>query len=170
VKRSAWLGIGVGTVIASLAMWFGLFAIQSSRVTGLVVIFVGIIFAMYAMAAFSGVVDAGTVAFLSSLYALVTASALIIVFTATNSPSYVVAAPVLALGIGGAVGLPPAGSRLRTLSRSAAALLVTIAVVAVYWVDPTVYAMVAPLLPLPAVGVADRIFEAGEKVVAEPND
>ena len=169
MKRSAWLGIGVGTVIAALAMWFGLFAIESSRVTGLAVIFVGIIFAMYAMAAFSGVADAGTVAFHSSLYALVTASALVILFTATSTPSYVVAAPVLALGIGGAVGLPPAGSRLRTLSRSAAALLVTIAVVAVYWVDPTVYAMVAPLLPLPAVGVADRIFEAGEKVVAEPN-
>ena len=32
------------------------------------------------------------------------------------------------------------------------------------------HAMVAPLLPLPAVGIADRIFDAGEKVVAEPND
>jgi hypothetical protein len=170
VKQSAWLGIGVGTMIASPALWFGLFAIQSSRVTGLAIIFGGIIFAIYAMAAFSGVADAGTVAFHSSLYAIVTASILVMIFSATGSPSYVVAAPVLALGVGGAVGTPPVGNRLRTLSRSAAVILVTIAVVAVYWVDHTVYAMVAPLLPLPAVGIADRIFVAGEKVMAEPND
>ena len=170
MRRSVWLGIAVGTLVAALTIWFGLFAIQSSRVPGLVIISAGIIFALYAMAAFDGVEDAGTVAFHSSLYALVTASALVILFTATDSPSYVVAAPVLALGIGGAVGLPPVGSRLRMLSRSAAALLATIAAVAVYWVDPTVYAMVAPLLPLPAVGVADRIFDLGEKVVAETND
>jgi hypothetical protein len=151
-------------------MWFGLFAIQSSRVTGLAIISVGMIFAMYAMAAFNGVEDAGTVAFHSSLYALVTASTLVIMFTVTDSPSYLVAAPVLALGIGGAVGLPPVGNRLRMLSRSVAVIVVTIVAVAVYWVDHTVYAMVAPLLPLPAVGIADRIFTAGEKVVAEPID
>lgn len=170
MNRSAWLGIGVGTLIAAPAMWFGLFAIQTSRATGLAVIFIGIIFALYAMAAFSGVDDAGTVAFHSSLYALVAASALVIIFVATDSPSYVVAAPVLALGIGGAVGVPPVGNRLRLLSRSLAVVAVTLAAVFVYWVDHTVYAMVAPLLPLPAVGIADRIFEAGEKVVAEPND
>jgi hypothetical protein len=56
------------------------------------------------------------------------------------------------------------------LSRSAAVIVVTIVAVWVYWVDHTVYAMVAPLLPLPAVGIADRIFTAGEKVVAEPID
>ena len=170
MKRSAWLGIGVGTLIAALALWFGLFAIQSSRVTGLTIISVGIIFAMYSMAAFSGVADTGTVAFHSALYAIVTASVLVMIFSATDSPSYVVAAPVLALGAGGTVGTPPVGNRLRTLVRSVAVILVTIAAVAVYWVDHTVYAMVAPLLPLPAVGIADRIFDAGEKVVAEPND
>lgn len=170
MKRSVWLGIIVGTLIATLAMWFGLFAIQSSRATGLTVISLGIIFAMYAMAAFSGVEEASTVAFHSSLYAMVTASLLVIVFTATDSPSYLVASPVLALGIGGVVGVPPVGNRLRMLTRFVAVVAVTIAVVTIYWVDHTVYAMVAPLLPLPAVGIADRIFEAGEKVVAEPND
>jgi hypothetical protein len=167
VKRSAWLGIVVGTLIAALALWFGLFAIQSSRVTGLVIIAFGIIFALYAMAAFNGVEDASTVAFHSSLYALVTASALVIMFTTTDSPSYLGAAPVLALGVGGVVGVPPVGSRLRMLSRSVAVALVTIAAVAVYWVDHTVYAMIAPLMALPAVGIADRVFDAGEKVVAE---
>jgi hypothetical protein len=43
----------------------------------------------------------------------------------------------------------------------------TVAVVFVYWVDHTVYALVAPLLALPAVGLADRAFAKGQAVVAE---
>lgn len=167
MKRSAWLGIVVGTIIASLAIWFGLFAIESNRTVGLIVISVGIVFAMYAMAALNGVDDTGTVAFHSSLYAIVAASALLIMFTATGSPSYVVAAPVVALGVGGVVGIPPVGDRLRMLSRAAAVIVVAIIAVAIYWVDPTVYALVAMLLPLPAVGLADRIFDRGVAIVAE---
>jgi hypothetical protein len=37
-------------------------------------------------------------------------------------------------------------------------------------VDHTVYALVAPLLPLPAIGVADRIFDRGEEIIAETSD
>jgi hypothetical protein len=170
VNPGKWVGISVGTLIAALGMWFGLFAIQSNRVTGLVVISVGIVMAMYALAAFSGVDDAGTVAFHSSLYAIVTASLMVIVFTATSSPSYIVAAPVLALGIGGVVGVPPVGSRYRMLTRGAAAVLVAIIAVTIYWVDHTVYALVAPLLPLPAIGVADRIFDRGEEIITETSD
>ena len=167
MKRSVWLGIAVGTITASLATWFGLFAIESSRTVGLIVISVGIVFAMYVMAAFNGVDDAATVAFHSSLYAIVAASTLLILFTVTGSPSYVVASPVIALGVGGVVGIPPVGNRFRMLSRAAAVILVAIIAVSIYWVDVTVYALVAPLLPLPAVGIADRIFDKGEQVLAE---
>jgi hypothetical protein len=167
VKRSAWLGIAAATLVAALAMWFGLFAMGSSRAVGLTVISVGIIFAMYVMAAFNGVEDAATVAFNSSLYSMVAASTLVIMFTISNSPSYAVAAPVVALGVGGVVGIPPVGNRYRMLSRAAAVILAAIIAVAVYWVDHTVYAIVAPLLPLPAVGIADRIFDRGIAIVAE---
>ena len=167
MKRSVWLGIAVGTITASLAIWFGLFAIESSRTVGLIVISVGIVFAMYVMAAFNGVDDAATVAFHSALYAIVAASTLLILFTVTGSPSYVVASPVIALGVGGVVGIPPVGNRFRMLSRAAAVILVAIIAVSIYWVDVTVYALVAPLLPLPAVGIADRIFDKGEQVLAE---
>jgi hypothetical protein len=167
VKQSAWLGIGVGTLIAALGLWFGLFAIQSNGTTGLAIITVGIIFAMYAMTIFNGVEDAATVAFHSALYAIVTATMLVILFTTTGSPSYLVAAPVLSLGVGGVVGVPPVGNRLRTLTRAIAVALVTFIAVTVYWVDHTVYALMAPLISLPAVGLADRIFEKGREVAAE---
>ncbi|MCL1595075.1 MAG: hypothetical protein M3132_12055 [Actinomycetia bacterium] len=167
MKRSVWLGIAVGTITASLAIWFGLFAFESNRTVGLIVISVGIVFAMYVMAAFDGVDDAATVAFHSSLYAIVAASTLLILFTVTGSPSYVVASPVIALGVGGVVGIPPVGNRFRMLSRAAAVILVAIIAVSIYWVDVTVYALVAPLLPLPAVGLADRFFDQGAAIVAE---
>ncbi len=170
MKRGTWPGIGVGTLIAALALWFGLFAIQTNRTTGLVIISVGIIFAMYAMTAFSGVEDAGTVAFHSALYAIVTATTLVVLFTTTQSPSYIVAAPTLAIGVGGAIGLPPLGNVYRTLTRVVAVAVATVAVVFVYWVDHTVYALVAPLLVLPAVGLADRAFARGQAVVAETAD
>jgi hypothetical protein len=53
------------------------------------------------------------------------------------------------------------------LSRAAAVVLVAFIAVSIYWVDVTVYALVAPLLPLPAVGIADRIFDRGVAIVAE---
>ncbi len=167
MKQSKWLGIGVGTLIAALALWFGLLAIQSSRVTGLSIIAIGIVFAMYAMVIFSGVEDGQTVAFHSSLYAIVAATTMTVVFTSTGSPSYLVAAPVLAIGVGGTVGLPPLGNQFRMLTRVGGVILVSIIAVSVYWVDHTVYAIVAPLMPLPAVGLADRIFDRGRAVVAE---
>ena len=170
MKRSAWLGIGVGTLIAAPSHWFGLFAIQSNRMMGVAIISVGIIFAMYAMAALNGVEDGATVAFRSSMYAIVTATTLVIVFTATDSPSYLVAAPVLALGAGGVVGVPPSGNSLRTLSRAAAVAVAAVVAVAVYWVDHTVYALVAPMLPLPAVGFGDKMFDRGKLELAKPND
>ncbi len=122
---------------------------------------------MYAMTIFNGVEDAATVAFHSALYAIVTATMLVILFTTTGSPSYLVAAPVLSLGIGGVVGVPPVGNRLRTLTRAIVVALVTFIAVTVYWVDHTVYALLAPLISLPAVGLADRIFEKGREVAAE---
>ena len=170
MKQSKWLGIGVGTLIAAIALWFGLIAVQSSRVTGLTVIAVGIVFAIYAMVMFSGVADGQTVAFNASLYAIVAASTLTIVFTATGSPSYLVAAPVFAVGVGGTVGLEPLGDTTRMLTRIVGVIVVCGIAVAVYWVDNTVYAIIAPLIPLPAVGIADRVFDRAKQVVAETTD
>lgn len=170
MRPGIWPAIGVGTLIATLGMWFGLFAFQTSRATSLGIISVAIVFAMYGMVAFSGVDDPGTVSFHSALYGIVAASTLVVLSTVTDSPSYVIAAPVMAIGVGGAVGLPPHGNLYRTLVRVAAAVLVTTVVVSVFWVDYTVYALVAPLVALPAVGLADRLFDKGRSIVAETTD
>ncbi len=170
MKQSAWLGIGVGTLISSIGLWLGILAVPSSLVTGLAVISVSVVFAMYAMAAFSGVEDAATVAFHSSLYGVVAASTMVVIFVSNGSLSYLFAAPVVAIGVGGAIGLPPVGNRSRTLSRVAAVGLVAFVAVGAFWVDRTVYALIAPLLPLPAVGLADKMFDRAVNVIAEEPD
>lgn len=167
MTQSTWRGIGAGIFVASLGIWFGLFAVQTSSTIGLAAMAFGIVFAMYAMAFVDGVEDAASVAYRSALASLVTAGAFVIVFQATQSPSFLVAAPVFALGVGGALGLPPVGQSYRTASRVAAVGVATVIAVLVFWVDHAVYAFVAPLLPLPAVGIADRIFDRGKEILAE---
>ena len=40
----------------------------------------------------------------------------------------------------------------------------------VFTVEPTAFGLVAPLLPLPALGVADRIYDRGKAIVDEQAD
>lgn len=167
MKERKWLGIVLGTLVSSAGFWIGLFAIERNRTTGLALIALGIVFGMYTMAVAAGVEDVSTVAFHAALYAMVSGSTLAVIFSTTGSPSFLVAAPTFAIAVGGATGLPPVGDRRRTLARLVAAGIVSFIVVAVYWVDITVYAMIAPILALPAVGLADRVYDAALGVIAE---
>lgn len=170
MKRGKWVGIVVGTLIASGTFWLGLFTVETDPVTGLTIIAVGIIFAMYTQAVLAGVENIGTVAFHSALYAIVAGSTLVVLFSATRSPSYLVAAPTFAIAVGGAVGMPPVDQKSRTLLRFGAAGAVSFLVVAVYWVDLTVYAMIAPLVALPVIGLADRVFDRAVEVMDEDTE
>lgn len=166
-KRGAWLGIGAGTLLVSIGLWVGLFVVQSDRTFGLATIGGGIVLGVYGIVAFSGVEDPSTVAFRASLYALTVAAALVVAFQVNEEASYAVAAPVVAVGVGGAFAIPPVGDTYRLATRIVAVGLVTIVVVAIYRVDHTVYALLAPLLPLPAVGLADRVIDRGREIIAE---
>jgi len=53
------------------------------------------------------------------------------------------------------------------LIRSAGAVAAAGIAVGVYWVDPTVYALVAPLMPLPAVGLIDGFSDRVREAAAE---
>ncbi len=170
MRRGKWVGIVVGTLIASGSFWLGLFAIETDRVTGLTIIAVGIVFAMYTQAVLTGVDDIGTVAFRSALYAILAGSALVVLFAATGSPSYLVAAPTFAIAVGGVMGVPPVGQKSRTLLRFGAAGAISFLVVAVYWVDLTVYALIAPIVALPVIGLADRVFDRAVVVMDEDTE
>lgn len=168
MKYGKVLGITAGTLVASAGFWIGQFVIQDNLVTGLLFVVLGVVFGMYALAMFGGAEDIANVAFRSSLAAVVTGTALLLFFMVTETVSYVVIAPTLSIAIGGAIGVPPTGNVSRTLIRIAVGAVFSLLVVAVHWVDYSIYAFVAPLVALPAVALADRFFDMAVNVLAEP--
>jgi len=162
-----WPAIGVGTVVLAISMWFGLLTARTTPVLSVGMIAVGIVFAMYAVAGFSRVDDFMNVGFKASMYALVTGIGLLIAHQLTGNASFVIIAPIVAAGIGGTYALVPINDKVRSLARQAGAIVVAVIMSYVFKVDEVIYALVAPLLPLPVLGIADRFVDRGRDIVAE---
>ncbi len=134
---------------------------------GLAIIAGGIVLAVYGTAAMSGLEGAASNSFRAAMYALTALTAFVVLSPTDEGHLYAVAAPVIALGVGGAYVLPPVGDTHRSIARLVAVGLVALLAVGVYWVDHTVYAMIAMLLPLPAVALGDKFFHKVREVLAE---
>jgi hypothetical protein len=162
-----WLGIGVGTLIVAVGIWFSIIALASSPVTALGIAAVAIVMCAYAMAAFSGAEDPAGTGFKAAVFGLITGAGMFGMFLATNSDVFVVAAPVAAIGASGIYALVPTDPIARRSMRLAALGIGSTIVWAVFTVDPTVYGVIVPLIPLPAIGFADRVFDRAVVVIAE---
>lgn len=149
------LAIGVGTLVWSVSLWFGFLSFSAARTTALVIIGVGLSFAVYAVAGFSGADDVATTGFRSALVAFGVAGVLVVAYLVTGIEGFVVAAPIAALGVGGTIALQPASDVVTLVTRCAITILASVIATWIYNVDPTVYGLVAPLFPLPALGIAD---------------
>lgn len=154
----------------TLTMWFGFVSARTSPVMATALIAIGLAFAMYAVAGFSRLDDPFTVGFKAALYALVTGIGLLIAYQVTGNASFVIAAPVASAGVGGSFALVPVGERARATVRQAAAILVAVAMTYLFRVDDVIYAMISPLVALPALGIADRFYDRGKEVVDEDPD
>ncbi len=167
MRANRWLGISVGTLISALAFWFAVLAIPSNVVLGVSMYGFALAFAMYGVAGFSGAEDPMGSGFVAAIIALVTGGTLAVMFETTGFKPLIVAAPILAVGLGGVRALAPTKDKLRNSSRVAMLAGVTIGLNVVFTIEPTAFGLVAPLVPLPALGIADRIFERGKQVVDE---
>jgi len=167
MNGSRWMAISVGTLVVALAYWFAVLAFQSSWVVGGLIFGFGLSFAMYSVAGFSGAKDPMQTGFIAALTALVTASVFVLFSWTVNSETVFILAPVAAIGIGGARGLAPIGDKSRNLVRLGATAAVVVALYFVSTVELTAFGLVAPLLPLPALGIADRFYDRGRDIVAE---
>ncbi|MCL1599051.1 MAG: hypothetical protein M3094_07705 [Actinomycetia bacterium] len=163
-----WLGILVGTMIAALTLWFGFLAIPSNHIIGLVIVGVGLAFAMYAVAGFSGAADPMGTGFMAALIALVSGITMAIIFQSTGMAVFIVLAPVAAISLGGVRALAPTQDKQRNTVRLGISAAVAIALWLVFTVEPTAYGLVVPLVLLPALGIADRIYDRGKEIVDEP--
>ncbi len=162
-----WPGIGVGTLIVSLGTWFAILSLPTSVSISLLIFSVAIVMAAYAMAGFSGAEDPAGTGFKAALYAFIAGGAMFGMFLATDNDPYVVISPVVAIGVCGTYGLAPTGPLLRRGMRLVSLVIVGVMVWLLFTVDPTVYGLIVPLLPLVAVGFADRVFDRAVAVVEE---
>lgn len=167
MRAGRWLAIAVGTLIWSLAVWFGLISLSTSQTTALAVIAIGMVFSFYGLAGFSAVADAATVAFRASLAGLGAAMACILLFWGTGIDTFAIAAPIIGAGIGGSLALGPEIQPTRIGFRVAGIALITIAFTWVYRVDHNVYGMLFPIVTYPILGIADRVFDRAQEVAAE---
>ena len=167
MTQSRWLAISVGTLIVAMAFWFAILAAPANLVMSLMIFGVGLAFAMYSVAGFSRTDDPMGTGFVAAITALATAAVIAIFAQAVDLSAALALSPVAAIGVGGTRALAPAGDKSRNLARLAATAVTMVAMYFVFTVDTTAYGLVAPLVPLPALGIADRLYERGREVVAE---
>lgn len=165
-----WFAVTLATLVWAISLWFGFLAVSSERVTAFVIIAIGLVFASYALAGFSGADDPTGTGFRSSLIGLGSGIALIIGFQVTGTDTFAIATPVVAAGVAGAFGLEPADDRIRIGARVAAVGALTFLAVALYRIDPTVYGLVAPLVVFPAIAITDVYHDRVRAGVAGDSD
>lgn len=135
--------------------------------TGIAIIAVALIFAMYALAGFSGAEDIGTTGFQSSLLAMGVITLLLLAFWGSGIDALLVASPILGAGIGGAYALAPRIDGVRFAFRVVAIAVPTAAMVWVFGVDSAVYGFVMPMVTFGPLGLADIAHDRGREVIAE---
>jgi hypothetical protein len=167
VTPGPWPGIAAGTLVWAVALWFGFLTMGTSPLVGLSIIGGGLVFTMYTVAGFSGSDDIPGTGFRSSLIALSVAIVVFVLAEVSAQEVLAFAAPVLAAGIGGAFALAPRSDVTRLAVRIGCVALATIVVGLVFSVDRTFYAVVAPLASLPALGLADRLYDRVVEVVEQ---
>lgn len=161
------LAIASATLIWAIALWFGLLSLSGDRTIALVIIALGLIFSLYTLAALSGAADLASTGFRASLSALGTAIALLIAAQITGVESFAVAVPLAAVGVGGSTALQPEPDGIGGGVRIGTAVALALAFVWLFDFDRTVYGLLAPIVVLPGLAVADRVLERVRGVVAE---
>lgn len=157
----------VGTLVLIISMWFGLLTARTDPIIAVAFIGVGIVFAMYAIAGFSGGEKPFDTAFKASLFAMAIGIGLLIAYQATGNASFVLIAPATAAGVGGSFALPPVGDRARGVARQVAVVISALMLAYVFRVDEVLYAVFTPLVPLPVLLLADHLLDRAKDVVAE---
>ena len=167
MTQSRWLGIIVGTLIVAMGFWFAALTIPSNLTVGLLIFGVGLAFAMYSVAGFSRADDPMGTGFAAALIALGTVTALALFGETLGLVGVLAIAPVAGIGVGGTKALAPTSDKSRNPARLASTVVASGIAFFVFTVEPTAYGLVAPLLALPALGIADRLYDRGREVVAE---
>jgi hypothetical protein len=161
--RRPLLGIVVGTAIATVGFWLALFLLGSSVPVGLTVIGVSVAFSMVAVAGFGGEPDPFALGIKATIAALLAGSVIFVLFLVTGSGTATLLLPAVTLGVGGSVAHPGDGDPQRITMRMIISGVAAVLVVAGGLVTVAFWAMLAPLVPLPALAAADWITDRSKE-------
>lgn len=148
-------------------MWFGLLAAIGAETVGIGILGVGLALTMYVVAGFSEAASPFDVGFKAAMISLIVGGLMLFVYGESGSENLFVLSPLIAVIVGASFALNPTDERGRRLARLAAMIPVGVVGGFVYSVDPLIYGLFLPLIPLAAVGLADNFYERGKRVVAE---
>jgi len=155
VRSRPWVGITSATLVVTVGFWSVAIGVDGPIVAGLVVAALCIGFAMLLIAFLSGQSDPAQSAYRATIAALLVGGALFILWAGTESAAVGVSLAVVPAGLGGAMALHPSDDRLRLAGRFIGVGLAFIIEAALFAADSSVWALVAPLLPLPLMAAAD---------------
>jgi hypothetical protein len=152
-------GVVVGTTIAAAGFWLALFLLGSSVSIGLFIIGVSVAMSMIAVAGFGGETEPLVVGIRASIAGLLSGSFLLLLSIVTGSGTVTLLLPAVTLGVGGTIAYPaerdPQRLSMRLIVSGVAAILAVVGgLVAV-----SAWVLLAPLLPLPALVVADWLVD-----------
>lgn len=155
--------ITLGTGIAAAAFWLSLFAGASKTTIGILILSVGVILSMLAVAGFSREEDHLEVGIRAAIAALAVGALLFLLAGVTGSLTMALLVPVAMLAVGGAIALPGDADPQQASMRIIVSGIGAAAVVFSGFIAEELWALFAPLVPLPGLLLADRLAERSKE-------
>ncbi len=152
------LAIGSGTAIAAAGLWIGLFVLGRSVQLGVGIFAAGAIMSLLAVAGFSREADQLRVGVRSAIAGLIVGALLFLVAGTTSSPTMTLLVPAAILGVGGLGALPGGNDPQRSTMRIVVSGIAAAGVVFLGLLAAELWGLFAPLVPYPALALADRIW------------
>jgi len=152
------LAIGSGTAIAAAGLWIGLFVLGRSVQLGVGIFAAGAIMSLLAVAGFSREADQLRVGVRSAIAGLIVGAVLFLVAGTTSSPTMTLLVPAAILGVGGLGALAGGHDPQRSTMRIVVSGIAAAGVVFLGLLAAELWALSAPLVPYPALALADRIW------------
>lgn len=152
-----WPAIAAGTAAWAPAFWVASFLAAGSPGAASAVAAVGAVTVVFIVVHLGADRPPGAVVFVAALTSLATGALLLVLGGVSGNVVPAVMLPVLMPGVGVLRVLAPSGDPRHVGGRVVALAAAGILAVGIAVVDVSVWVLVAPLLPLPALGFADRV-------------
>jgi len=166
VSDARWMPTLIATAVGAAGFWFAAFVTGDQITLTLLVVAITSVIAIFIVVGFSGGDEPLDRAMRSSIIALGIGAFMMVIFGVSGNGAIALIVPVVILGVAGIVGLAPTGDPARFTARTMAVAAAVAVTVAIAFIDSSLAQFIAPLLPLPAVGLADRAVDQREQTAS----